>query len=333
MMLTQLTPPKIILDTDPGGDDALALLWLLSLETHGLAELVAITTVEGNVDARLTFNNACELLQLVNLTNITVGRGIVKPNPEIGDASFIHGVDGLGDLAATLPACHLQFEKAPASELVLIEKLNQFPGEITLICLAPLTNLAAAEKQSPGILKKAREIIIMGGAFTGAGNVTPQAEFNIVYDPDAAEVVFNSREDLVILPLDITRSLIFTPQMAEEIAQIMPKSAISQFLVSLCKSMTKTSLLFRETQGINGFLVHDAVTIAYRFYPETLQFIRGKVQVETAGKWTKGQTIIDRRHQAKIEANAWVGTQADAANLLAILVEDLKKLVKTYKPQ
>jgi inosine-uridine nucleoside N-ribohydrolase len=332
-MLTQLTPPKIILDTDPGGDDALALLWLLSLKTRGLAELVAITTVEGNVDARLTFNNACELLQLVHLNDITVGRGIVKPNPEVGDASFIHGTDGLGNLAATLPACHLQFEKAAASEAVLIDKLNQFPGEITLICLAPLTNLAAAEKQSPGILKKAKEIIIMGGAFTVPGNVTPQAEFNMAYDPEAAAIVLNSRKDLVILSLDITRSLVFTPPMAQEIAQIMPKSAISKFIVSLCQSMTKTSLFFRETQGIKGFLVHDAVTIAYQFYPEMLQFCRGQVQVETAGNWTKGQTLMDRRHQAKIEANAWVATQVDAANLLAALVEDLKKLVESYKPQ
>ena len=331
-MSTPLTPPKIILDTDPGGDDALALLWLLSLETRGRAELVAITTVEGNVDARLTFNNACELLQLVNLTDITVGRGIVKPNPELGDASFIHGADGLGNLAETLPACNLQFEKAAASEAVLIEKLNQFPGEISLICLAPLTNLAAAERRCPGILKKAREIIIMGGAFKVPGNVTPQAEFNIAYDPEAADVVFNSREDLVILSLDITRSLIFTPQMAHEISQVMPESAIAQFIVSLCQSMTKTSLLFRETQGIKGFLVHDAVTIAYRFYPETLQFCRGNVRVETAGRWTRGQTLMDRRHQAKIEANAWVATQVDAANLLTALVEDLKKLVETYEP-
>ena len=332
-MSTQPIPPKIILDTDPGGDDALALLWLLSLENRGLAELIAITTVEGNVDARLTFKNACELLQLVDLSNITVGRGMVKPNPEVGDASYIHGVDGLGNLAATLPACHLQFEKAAPSEEVLIEKLNQFPGEITLICLAPLTNLAAAEKRSPGILKKAKEIIIMGGAFSVSGNVTSQAEFNIAYDPGSAEVVFNSREDLVILSLDITRSLIFTPQMAQEIAQVMPKSAITQFIVALCQSMTQTSLLFRETQGIKGFLVHDAVTIAYRFYPEMLQFSRGKVRVETTGKWTQGQTLIDRRHRAKIEANAWVATQVDAANLLVALVEDLKILVRSYKPQ
>ena len=121
--------------------------------------------------------------------------------------------------------------------------------------------------------------------------------------------------------------------MAQDISQIMPKSAIAQFITSLCQSMTKTSLLFRETQGIKGFLVHDAVTIAYRFYPETLQFSRGKVRVETVGKWTKGQTIIDRRHQAKIEANAWVATQVDAVNLLATLVEDLKNLVASYKPQ
>ncbi len=328
-MSFELTKPQIILDTDPGGDDALALLWLVSFVQRGLAELVAITTVEGNVDARLTFTNACELLQLVNLPHITVGRGQQNPNSEIGDASSIHGLDGLGDLAATLPACHLQYEKAANSEEILIEKLSQSPGEITLIALAPLTNLAAAERQHPGILKKAKEIIIMGGAFRAPGNVTPHAEFNIAYDPEAAEIVLNSRNDLVILSLDVTRSLVFTPQMADEIVQVMPKNAIAQFISSLCQSMTKTSRLFRETQGMKGFLVHDAVTIAYQFYPENLQFCRGKVQVETAGNWTRGQTLMDQRHQPKLAANAWVATQVNAVNLLTALVEDLKKLVET----
>ena len=330
-MLTNVTKPKIILDTDPGGDDALALLWLLSFVQRDLAELVAITTVEGNVDARLTFTNAGKLLQLVNLLDIPVGRGQQSPNSAIGDASSIHGTDGLGNLATTLPACHLQYEKAPASEALLIEKLNQFPGEITLIALAPLTNLAVAEQQSPGILKKAKEIIIMGGALTVPGNVTPHAEFNIAYDPEAAEIVLNSRDDLVILSLDVTRSLIFTPQMADEIVQTMPKSAIAQFILSLCQSMTKSSLSFRETQGLKGFLVHDAITIAYRFYPETLQFCRGKVRVETAGNWTRGQTLVDQRHQPKLEANAWFATQVDAVHLLAALVEDLKKLVEIHQ--
>ncbi len=320
--------PKIILDTDPGGDDAFALFWLISLVKKGFAELLAVTSVEGNVNAKLTFTNACKLLKLTGFPQIEVGRGVIKTQKEIADAAHIHGNDGLGNLAQTLPSSQKSYEKARDSDKILIEKLTQFPGEITLIALAPLTNLAAAETKSPGILKQAKEIIIMGGAFNVAGNVTPEAEFNIAYSPSAAEIVLNSSNNLVILPLDVTRSLIFLPEMAENIAKINPENPISQFILALAKAMTKTSLSYRETQGIAGFLVHDAVTLAYLFYPETLQFQRARVEVEVLGKFTTGKTLFDRRHHAKIAANAWVALEVNSAHLLAAFIEDLKHLVQ-----
>ena len=318
--------PKILLDTDPGGDDAFALFWLISLVKQGLAELLAVTSVEGNVNAELTFINACKLLELTGYSNIEVGRGIIQTQKEIADAAFIHGNDGLGNLAHTLSSPQKSYQQARNSDEIIIEKLTQFPGEITIIALAPLTNLAAAETKSPGILKQAKEIVIMGGAFNTAGNVTSEAEFNIAYNPEAADLVFNNSNNLIILPLDVTRSLIFTPEMAQDIFQLNPESPITQFILALAKAMTKTSLSYRETQGKVGFIVHDAVTLAYLFYPETLQFRRAYVDVELSGKWTRGKTIFDNRHQAKITANAWVGMQVDCANLLATLVEDLKKL-------
>ena len=324
-----LSLPKIILDTDPGGDDAFAFLWLMSLVKKGFAELVAVTSVEGNVNAKLTFTNACKLLQLTNFSHIEVGRGVIKTQKEVDDAAHIHGNDGLGNLAQTLPSPQQSYEKARYSDDILIEKLTAFPGEITIIALAPLTNLAAAETKSPGILKQAKEIIIMGGAFNVAGNVTPEAEFNIAYSPKAAEIVFNSNNHLVILPLDVTRSLIFQPEMAESISEVNPESDITQFIIALTKAMTQTSLSHRETRGIEGFLVHDAVTLAYLFYPETLQFCRARVEVEVVGKLTQGKTIFDRRHHAKIEANAWVAQQVNSADLFAAFVEDLKSLVKS----
>ncbi len=324
-----LSRPKIILDTDPGGDDAFAFFWLISLVKKGLAELLAVTSVEGNVNAKLTFTNACKLLQLNNFSDIEVGRGVIKTQKEIDDAVHIHGNDGLGNLAHTLPSPQQSYENARYSDDILIEKLTAFPGEITLIALAPLTNLAAAETKSPGILKQAKEIIIMGGAFNVAGNVTPEAEFNIAYSPEAAEIVFNNSNHLVILPLDVTRSLIFRPEMVQKISEVNPESDITQFILALTKAMTQTSLSHRETQGIEGFLVHDAVTLAYLFYPETLQFRRARVEVEVVGKLTPGKTLFDRRHHAKIAANAWVAQQVNSADLFAAFVEDLKSLVKS----
>ena len=324
----KISPPKIILDTDPGGDDAFAFLWLISLVKKGFAELLAVTSAEGNVNAKLTFTNACKLLQLTGFSQIEVGRGAIVTQPETRDATHIHGGDGLGNLADTLPPPQRSYESARHSDDILIENLTRFPGEITLIVLGPLSNLAAAEKKSPGILKRAKEIVIMGGAFEVAGNVTPEAEFNIAYSPEAAEIVFHGgNNSLVILPLDVTRSLIFRPEMAENIAEINPESDTGKLILALAKAMTKTSLSYRETGGVSGFLVHDAVTVAYLFYPETLQFQRARVEVELLGKFTRGKTICDRRHGAKMGANAWVALGVNSADLLAAFVEDLKSLV------
>lgn len=318
---------KIILDTDPGGDDIFALFWLQSLIKKAQAELVAVTTAEGNVNAQYTFTAASKILTLGGLNHIEVGRGVSVKNSKIEDAAHIHGTDGMGNLSHTLPDAIHQFEKARYSDEIIIEKLNQFPGEITLVAIAPLSNLASAETKSPGILKKAKEIVIMAGAINDRGNVTSHAEFNVAYHPEAAEKVLGSRDDLVMVTLDITRDLILTNAMAEKITRGNPKSAIAQFMRGLCQFMTATSLGYRETRGVEGFLVHDAATIAYLFYPETLMFQRAKVQVETQGTFTRGQTILDRRHIPKNSANAWVSCQVDSANLLAILSEDLKLII------
>ncbi len=318
---------KIILDTDPGGDDIFALLWILSLVKQGFIELVAVTTAQGNVNANVTFECASQVLSLTGFEQISVGKGVIFTAAEIEDAAYIHGVDGMGGLAATLPTGKHEYSTAPTSDDLIIEKLNAEPGEITLVAIAPLTNLAAAETKSPGILKKAKEIIVMGGAFQVSGNVTSHAEFNIGFNAEAAQVVLSSRNDIVILPLDVTNQLIFTPEMAKDIYQVNSQNQIAKFIVELNNFLTESSLNYRQTEGVKGFLVHDAATIAYLCYPETLMLKRARVEVETQGKLTKGQTIFDNRHYPKTNPNAWVALQVDVANLLASLIEDLKVLL------
>lgn len=324
----QSDPSKIILDTDPGGDDSFALLWLMSLARQGCAEIVAVTASAGNVNARDTFIGASKLLALGGFRAVEVGRGVGQASAEIEDAVHIHGADGMGNLSHTLPQVSQPYEEARPSDEILIEKLQAMPGEITIVAIAPLTNLAAAERKSPGILKQAKEIVIMGGAFQAAGNVTPEAEFNIAFDPEAAQVVFHSRSDLIVIPLDVTHSLIFTPEMAKQVSQINPGHPIAQFTVSLCEFMTTTAMAYRETHGIPGFLVHDAATLAYLFYPELMQFQRGQVEIETQGIWTSGKTLFDRRYTPKRSANAWIALQSHSADLLAVLIEDLKQLIR-----
>jgi inosine-uridine nucleoside N-ribohydrolase len=322
-----LPKTKIILDTDPGGDDSFAFLWLMSLAKQGFVDLIAVTSADGNVHAELTFAGSCKLLNLGGFGAVEVGRGILGGSAsETEDAAAIHGADGMGNLSQTLPVAQRSYESARYADDLLIEKLTESPGEIVILAIAPLTNLAAAERKSPGILKLAKQIVIMGGAFTVPGNITPEAEFNIAYDPEAAALVFDRTHDLVIIPLDVTNQLIFTNEMAQQVSNANPQHPIAQFLVALCQFMVKSALAFRETGGTRGFLVHDAATLAYLFYPETLMFQRAQVWVETTGEWTRGKTILDRRHTTKTQANQWVAIEVDSQNLLAVMLEDLKQL-------
>lgn len=318
--------PKIILDTDPGGDDIFALLWLLSLVRQGLADLLAITTTGGNVATARTFASASQVLDLVGFRAIEVGRGVELPTDDRADASHIHGSDGMGNLSASLPPASQQFDRTRFSDDLLIDRLQAHPGEITLVAIGPLTNLAAAEAKSPGVLQLAREIVVMGGALFTPGNVAPQGEFNIWFNPPAAATVFQSRGDIVLLPLDVTRQLIFTPAMAQTICQPQPESRLAQFLSNLTDFMVSTALSYRETLGQPGFLVHDAATLGYLFYPELFWFQRAQVRVETQG-WNAGQTTIDRRPLAKTGANAWVALGVEKNLFFTHLVQDLQYLM------
>ncbi len=317
---------RLIVDTDPGGDDCFALLWVLSLVKAGVVDLVAVTTVEGNVSADRTFTNASQVLHLAGHGAIAVGRGRSRQEPGI-DASHIHGSDGMGQLSATLPAATHDIQTAPASDDLLIEQLSANPGDITLIAVGPLTNLASAEAKCPGILRQAREVVIMGGAFQHRGNITPQAEFNLWFDPAAAETVLQSRDDLVMVPLDVTTQLRFTPAMAAMVAQCTPQAPLAIFLTQLCEFMVSTAIAYRETAGVPAFLVHDAAAVAYGVYPHLFQFRRALVQVETQGQWTRGQTLMSDRHTPQPTANAWIATNVDANLFFTYFLEDLKALL------
>lgn len=321
----QSKPVQVLLDTDPGADDVFALLWLQALARQGLAEIVAVTTVEGNVNAQYTFTNAGQALVLGGFEDVEVGRSVVARS-QTEDAAHIHGADGMGNLSSTLPEPRHQLSDARRADQIIIDKLEAAPGEVTLVAVGPLTNLAAAEERSPGILAKAKEIVVMGGAFRQRGNVTSHAEFNIHYDPEAAEKVIASRDDIVVIPLDVTQQITLTGEHARAMYQSVPDSPVMQLVLKLCAFMTKTSLSYRDTEGVHGFHVHDAATLAYLFYPETLLLRRARIGVETQGRLTRGQTVFDDRHVAKAAANAWVAMKVDAVSLLAIMAEDLKAL-------
>ncbi len=322
---------KVILDTDPGGDDSVAILWLQSLAQQGLLELVAVTAADGNVAAKQTFANACRLLHLVGAV-VPVGMGVAVASAQ--DASHIHGSDGMGNLSTTLPPPNPPVDPAiaPTSGDLLIELLTAQPHELSIVAIGPLTNLAAAEEKRPGVLSLAKEVVIMGGAIAYPGNATPHAEFNIWFNPTAAATVLASRADLVLIPLGVTSQLQFTQAMAQEVYQSsLPTQgkplAIAQFLLALCEFMATTARGYRETDG-SAFLVHDAATLAYLVYPQLLTFRRAHVTVETQGRLTQGQTLLDARPGPKRPANAWVATEVQVSEFFACLLHDLKSLVQ-----
>lgn len=359
-------PRAIVLDTDPGGDDCFALLWLASLAAQGVVEWVGVTTVGGNVAAELTFAAASRVLALVEMAAVPVARAAGYPSPKarkargksppvgdpamvnpaavnpavvnpavgaIGDAAHVHGADGMGNLAETLPDPVHDFAQAPDAADFLSQCLRDRPGEITIVAIGPLTNLAAAERQTPGILRQARELVIMGGAFRTAGNVTPVAEFNIAFDPGAAQTVFAARPDTAVVSLDVTERVVLAPSQIQAIAERYPASAVARFALALARFMTHTAAELRETPGQAGFLVHDATAIAALFYPQVLQWRRGRVQVETTGDLTRGQTLWDRRDRREPDPNAWIAVEVNTPQLLGHLVADLGSLVSGLSPR
>ena len=323
------SPIPILLDTDPGGDDAVALLWLAALVKRGLAELAAVTTTGGNVRASLTYAGAAKLLHLADLDQVPLGRGGDRKDGPIADAAHIHGEDGMGacsEILLTPPSRTI--DQAPNSVDVIVETLTARPGAVSVLAIGPLTNLAVAERRCPGILRQAREVIIMGGAFDGPGNVTPVAEFNAAFDAEAVEAVLASGGDTVWLPLDVSRQVCLPRDRIAALHDAFASSAIARFVDRLCQFMSRTAQQYGETVGAPSFLIHDALTVAYRFYPHLLRFRRGRIAIETAGHHCAGQTLLDNRPTPDPNSNAWVACAVEADPLLDRLLEDLRYLIE-----
>lgn len=250
----------VLLDCDPGADDVFALLWLLILHhKHTVPlDLVAITTVGGNVSADNTYANAVRMVDFIGVEGIAIGKDH-RPVTSSGDASHIHGADGIGNLSSMLPSPSTQLHDHDSVELI-IQMLDRYAGQLTIIATGPMTNLARAEAQRPGILRQAKYIIAMGGSFVG-GNVTPVAEFNIRYDPESAQQVFAATDNIVLIPLDVTQSMVYTMAETERFLTQINQSVKASFMRQLTAFAISTNTKFRETHYEQGFFVHDAQTV------------------------------------------------------------------------
>lgn len=306
---------RIILDTDPGIDDALALF--LALASPEI-QLEAITTVSGNVPVDFTTRNALALLTLLGRTDIPVARGCSHPlvRPYV-NAAYVHGQNGVGDIE--LPAPQVRPVAQHAVDLI-IEKVMNAPGEITLVPIGPLTNIAVALRHEPRIAERVREVVIMGGALRVPGNVTPCAEFNIYVDPHAAHAVFHTGWPIRLVSLDATMQVPMTRQQVEQLAQHG-----SKVTTTMKQMMAYFFDVFVAQRESHDFHMHDPLCLASVFQPDLISWQPAYVDVELTGTLTIGQTVayIHRSDMPK-PPNMQVSLSADSGRFMQLFLERVK---------
>lgn len=320
-------PLPIILDTDPGVDDALAIL--LAFRSPEL-QVVGITTVCGNVTVEQATHNLFKILNLVKPTHdLLVGQGASQPLKEsLVTATHVHGADGLGELdrfrhADGTPRYPEPFlPHIPSAADVWKECVDRHPDGLTLITIGPLTNLALALETNHPLVSHLHGVICMGGAVTVPGNVTPAAEFNILADPHAAQLVFNSGLPVQLIPLDITTRVVLTRDDIDRLS-VDTSDPVLRFL----GDSTGHALNFAEqVEGIATFPLHDPLAVAVACDPSLAKCTPLHVEVETEGRATKGMTVADRRaiqDHYKLRPNVQVGLSVDSDRFLRLFQERL----------
>ncbi|MDH5439083.1 MAG: nucleoside hydrolase [Candidatus Bathyarchaeota archaeon] len=318
---------RIIVDTDIGIDDALALI--LALKSKEL-RLEAITTVSGNVHVDKCTKNALRILELMDRKDVPAAKGASRPlKRELHTAEHVHGKDGLGD--SGLPEPKIKPIDKVAADMI-IEKVARDPGEMTLVPIGPLTNIALAMEREPRLAEKVKEIVLMGGAYGvsryGYGNATPVAEFNIYTDPEAARRVYESGAQVTAIGLDITNDpeTLLTQEDLGEIERA--DSTAAQVVVKITENLFNYN---ERRMSRRAMAIHDAIAVSYLIYPNLFTVKKYRVDIETKGEFTTGQTVTDRRigtleNDADIsEANVHVCTSVRGRQLVNLLVNRIMK--------
>jgi inosine-uridine nucleoside N-ribohydrolase len=302
----------IILDCDPGHDDAIALLLALGSSE---VELLGVTTVHGNQTLDKTTANALRVLDLAGRVDIPVAAGADRPLVrELTVAADVHGDSGL-DGPALPPA-----GRAPLGEHAvdfMARTIAASPTPVTLVPTGPLTNIALLLERTGGA--NVERIVLMGGAIA-EGNKTPAAEFNIWADPEAAQAVFRAGIDTTMIGLDVTHRAVTTPALQES---LRATGAIGAFVADLIDFF---AVYHRETYGWDGAPIHDAVAVAHVIRPEVVETRHRNVEVELASDLCRGRTVVDLWNRTDRPANAHVGVALDAQAFFDLLVERIARL-------
>lgn len=306
---------RIILDTDPGIDDALALLLALASPE---VEIAAVTTVSGNVNADDTTRNALMLLELTGRADIPVARGSERPLLRSSEyADYVHGSRGLGYLE--LPPPQAKPVERHAVD-VIIDTIMQSPGEISLVAIGPLTNVALAVRREPRLVERVREVVIMGGALRVPGNMTPSAEFNIVVDPHAAHVVFHAGWPVKLVSLDTTMQVEMYRDQVEALAE--SGSAVTAAIKRMVDFFFE---VFAPAYGVRAFHMHDPLCLAAAFQPDLLAWEPAYVDVELQSSLTLGETVAYINRPDAPAPNMQVALAVDASRFMQMFLGRIRE--------
>jgi purine nucleosidase len=308
---------KIIIDTDPGQDDAVAIL--LALASPEL-EVLGLTCVAGNVPLGLTSKNARVVCELAGRADIRVFAGCDRPlRRKLVTAEYVHGKTGLDGIA--LPDPTMPLAEGHAVDFLIECLREEAPGTVTLCPIGPLTNIATAFARAPDIVPRVAEIVLMGGAYFEVGNVTPAAEFNIYVDPEAAEIVFRSGVPIVVMPLDVTHRALTTRARVEGFRNLGTR--VGHAVASWTDFFERFDM---AKYGSEGAPLHDPCTIAYLLEPDLFSGRHVNVEIETKGEFTLGMTVADWWRVTGREANAMFMGGIDADGFYALLTRRLARL-------
>jgi purine nucleosidase len=292
---------KVIIDCDPGIDDAVALCMAL-FDTR--INVAAVTAVAGNVPADQASRNVQAIIERIDPPRYP--RLGAASDPELSpgsNASYMHGEDGLGNAGIVVSRLHHQHP----SEKIICDEVRADPNRVTLLCLGPLTNVARAFQRDPELPTLIDRIVMMGGCVNGMGNVTPAAESNMHFDPDSARAVFRSPVAKTLVPLDVTRAIHFTMSFLDELPA--EETRVGAFLR---KILQFRYLAYHQRLGQESIHLHDAVALLAVLQPDHFAFEEMAGDVETRGELTVGATIFDRRRNRQWRPNMEVAMTVDA---------------------
>ncbi|QCO56702.1 nucleoside hydrolase (plasmid) [Pseudorhodobacter turbinis] len=309
---------KIIIDTDPGQDDAVAIL--LALASPQELEVLGITAVAGNVPLALTAKNARIICELAGKPDVKVFAGCDAPlTRKLVTAEHVHGKTGLD--GPQLPAPQMPLQEQHAVDFIIDTLRAEDAGAVTLCALGPLTNIATALQRAPDIAPKIAEIVLMGGAYFEVGNITPTAEFNIYVDPEAAAVVFKSGAPLTVMPLDVTHKALTNAARVQSFRDMgtEPGRMVAEW-TDFFERFDK------EKYGSEGAPLHDPCVIAWLLQPGLFSGRKINVEIETESALTLGMTVADWWGVTDRAANALFIGDVDADGFFALLTERIGRL-------